>query len=157
MFRYSGTYGLTWSDWAAYESETNIPDSTFDGKFWDAQHIQVQYFSELSGSSAPLVHADSSDYKGGERRVPKILARGDFNQFGFDQGLASSFKQVGTNGDWELPIMARWPSFIQMNVYGFDDYFFGDSDGDGVMDRLPPNSLSRSPRLLVFSICILTR
>lgn len=40
--------------------------------------------------------------------------------------------------------MTRWPSFIQMNVYGFDDFFFGDADGDGVMDRLPPNSLSTS-------------
>lgn len=66
--------------------------------------------------------------------------------------------------------MDRWPSFVQMNVYGenflwspavisgtlprpdadvviipvigFDDYFYGDADGDGVMDRLPPNSLS---------------
>ncbi|KAL7417332.1 putative alpha-glucan synthase [Mrakia frigida] len=141
-FRYSGTYGLTWSDWADYEATTSISDDTFNDKFWDDQHIQVQYWSELAGSAAPLVHGDSSTYTGGERRVPKLLARGDFNQFGFDQGVPSSFKQAGTDGDWELPIIARWPSYIQMNIYGFDDYFYGDSDGDGVMDRLPPNSLS---------------
>ncbi|KAL7416221.1 putative alpha-1,3-glucan synthase [Mrakia frigida] len=141
-FRYSGTYGLSWSPWADYEETTSISDETFDDKFWDDQHIQVQYWSALAGSAAPLVHGDSSTYTGGERRVPKILARGDFNQFGYDQGIPSAFKQSETTGDWELPIIARWPSFLQINVYGFDDYFFGDADGDGVMDRLPPNSLT---------------
>ena len=43
---------------------------------------------------------------------------------------------------WELDIMAGWPSSIQLNVYDFDDYFYGDTDGDGVLDRLPPNSLA---------------
>lgn len=38
--------------------------------------------------------------------------------------------------------MDRWPSLIQINIFGFDDYFLGDADGDGVMDRLPPNSLA---------------
>lgn len=39
--------------------------------------------------------------------------------------------------------MASWPSYVQLNVFGFDDYFYGDSDGDGVLDRLPPNALCR--------------
>lgn len=137
----------------------------------------VQYYSDTSGSAAPVVHADSPSYTGGERRVPKILARGSYNQFGFDQGVPASFKQKGEAGDWHLPvspslplslflclpdpglsdlrfvllllqIMTRWPSFIQMNVFGFDDYFFGDADGDGVIDRLPPNSLSPSSRII---------
>ena len=38
--------------------------------------------------------------------------------------------------------MDGWPSSIQLNVYDFDDYFYGDTDGDGVLDRLPPNSLA---------------
>ncbi len=37
-------------------------------------------------------------------------------------------------------MMARWPSNVQLNVFGYDTYFYGDTDGDGVLDRLPPNS-----------------
>lgn len=47
----------------------------------------VQYYSDTSGSAAPVVHADSPDWKGGERRVPKMLARGSLNSFGFDREL----------------------------------------------------------------------
>ena len=38
--------------------------------------------------------------------------------------------------------MDGWPSSIQLNVFDNDDYFYGDTDGDGVLDRLPPNSLA---------------
>ena len=41
---------------------------------------------------------------------------------------------------WELEVMATWPTYMQLNVFAFDDYFYGDTDGDGVLDRLPPNS-----------------
>jgi len=44
------------------------------------------------------------------------------------------------DGTWELEIMATWPTYVQLNVWGFDDYYYGDTDGDGVMDRLPPNT-----------------
>ena len=30
----------------------------------------------------------------------------------------------------------------QLTVWGFDDYYYGDVDGDGVLDRLPPNTLA---------------
>jgi alpha-1,3-glucan synthase len=62
-------------------------------------------------------------------------------QFGYDQGVPATFKAT-EDGTWTLPVMDRWPSLIQVNIFGFDDYFLGDADGDGVMDRLPPNSLS---------------
>ena len=45
-----------------------------------------------------------------------------------------------TDNKWELEIMASWPSYVQLNVFGYDDYFYGDTDGDGIMERLPPNS-----------------
>ena len=38
--------------------------------------------------------------------------------------------------------MDGWPSSIQLNVYNFDGYFYGDTNSDGVLDRLPPNSLA---------------
>ena len=36
--------------------------------------------------------------------------------------------------------MSSWPTYVQLNVFGFDNYFYGDVDGDKIMDRLPPNS-----------------
>ena len=36
--------------------------------------------------------------------------------------------------------MARWPTSVQLNVFAYDDFFYGDTDGDGVIDRIPPNS-----------------
>lgn len=62
-------------------------------------------------------------------------------QFGYDQGVPATFKAT-EDGTWTLPVMDRWPSLIQVNIFGFDDYFLGDADGDGVIDRLPPNSLT---------------
>jgi len=47
-------------------------------------------------------------------------------------------------GKWELDFMDGWPSSIQFNIYDFDDYFYGDADGDGVLDRLPPTSLAKN-------------
>ncbi|KAG8809336.1 Cell wall alpha-1,3-glucan synthase ags1, partial [Serendipita sp. 399] len=38
-------------------------------------------------------------------------------------------------------IMSQWPSYVQVNVFAFDNYFYGDTDGDGVMERLPPNTV----------------
>ena len=141
LMRYSGTYGVNWTDWMRYETEVDLPDSVFEGKFWDGQHIQVQYHSNVSGSSAPMVQGDL-DFTGGQRRFPKLLARGDFNQFGYDQGVQADLEQKGTKGEWQLPLMSFWPSSVQLSVYGYDDFFLGDTDGDGVLDRLPPNSLS---------------
>ena len=46
--------------------------------------------------------------------------------------------------------MAQWPSFVQINVFAFDNYFYGDTDGDGVMERLPPNTVA--PNYLNMSI-----
>ena len=43
-------------------------------------------------------------------------------------------------GQWELEIMATWPTYVQLNVWGYDDYYYGDVDADGVLDRLPPNT-----------------
>jgi alpha-1,3-glucan synthase len=48
--------------------------------------------------------------------------------------------QQNADGLWELEIMASWPTYVQLNVFGFDDYYYGDSDADGILDRLPPNT-----------------
>lgn len=90
-------------------------------------------------SAYTAVHADI-DYQY-QRRVPQFLARGAFNTWGYDSGVVSSLTQTG-DSTWEMEIMTTWPTYIQLNVFGFDNYFYGDTDGDGVLDRLPPNSVS---------------
>ena len=84
-----------------------------------------------------VVHADHGYDT--PRRVPQLLARGPFNQWGFDKGVTAQMTQQ-SSGKWELEIMASWPTYMQINVFGYDNYYYGDIDGDGVLDRLPPNT-----------------
>lgn len=44
----------------------------------------------------------------------------------------------------DAKLMTSWPTRLQLNVLAFDDYYYGDADGDGVLDRLPPNSVGTS-------------
>ena len=88
-------------------------------------------------SSAVVVHADYNYNL--PRRVPQFLARGPFNAWGYDSGINAAMTH-NAEGKWELEIMDNWPAYVQLNVFGYDDYFYGDVDGDGVLDRLPPNS-----------------
>lgn len=102
----------------------------------------MSYFADwsyLAQTSSVVVHADH-DYSI-PRRVPQFLVRGVYNQWGIDKGLPYQMTQ-NSKGLWELEIMDTWPSYVQLNVFGFDNYFYGDVDGDGVLDRLPPNTLS---------------
>lgn len=87
-------------------------------------------------SSAVIVHADYNYNLA--RRVPQFLARGPFNAWGYDSGV-NAVMTHNADGRWELEIMDNWPAYVQLNVFG-KDYFYGDVDGDGVLDRLPPNS-----------------
>ena len=88
-------------------------------------------------SAYSVVHADQG--YGFRRRVPQFLVRGPFNAWGFDKGINYQMENTADNR-WEIEVMAIWPTYMQLNVFDFDDYFYGDTDGDGVMDRLPPNS-----------------
>ncbi|KAG5635486.1 hypothetical protein H0H81_011072, partial [Sphagnurus paluster] len=142
MFRYSGNFGRNWTAWNNWEDVTTLNSSVFTapGNFWEGYHIMVQYWSSAVMSVAHVVHADAA-YSGPQRRVPQFLARGPFNNWGFDQGISSLMTQ-NPDGRWELEIMASWPTYVQLNVWGFDDYYYGDTDGDGVLDRLPPNTVA---------------
>ncbi|KAG6914135.1 hypothetical protein DXG01_002246 [Tephrocybe rancida] len=141
-FRYSGNFGRNWTDWKAWE-ETTIMDGklfTSPDNFWDGSHVMVQYWSEATLSVAHVIHADA-EYDGAPRRVPQFLVRGPFNNWGYDKGVKSLMTQ-NSDGLWELEISAAWPTHVQLNVWSFDHYYYGDSDGDGVLDRLPPNSIA---------------
>ena len=158
MLRYSGDFGQSWSNWTNWENVTTIPSDVVSNTdtWWTGQHIMVQCmlhiisflglgtdllidWSQAAASASVVVHADL-DYSS-QRRVPQFLARGPFNQWGYDQGISSVMNQMG-DSTWELEIMASWPTYIEVNVFGYDNYYYGDVDGDGVMDRLPPNTIA---------------
>jgi alpha-1,3-glucan synthase len=61
--------------------------------------------------------------------------------WGFDKGIDTLMK-LNDQDQWQLDIMAAWPSYMQLNVFGFNDYWYGDADGDGILDRLPPNTVA---------------
>ncbi|TFY76274.1 hypothetical protein EWM64_g7737 [Hericium alpestre] len=137
LLRYTVDYGQTWSAWKVWEDTTYIDEDIFDGKFWAGQHIMFQYWSQAAQAATVVVHADQS--YSNQRRVPQLLARGPFNSWGFDKGVSAEMTQ-NDKGKWELEIMAQWPTYVQLNVFGFDDYYYGDIDNDGTLDRLPPNT-----------------
>lgn len=140
-FRYSADFGQTWTAWVPYETTTTLNATLWqdDTHWWKGDHVVVQYWSELGGSAAHLVHADANWNKG-QRRWPQLLARGTFNNWGYDLGASAHFKDPNESHDWVIPMSAAWPTYIQLNVWAYDDYFYGDTDGDGVIDRLPPNA-----------------
>ncbi|OCB86737.1 modular protein [Sanghuangporus baumii] len=141
--RYSIDFGQHWSEWRDWESTTVIDNSTFfddeDQNWWEGQHVIVQYWAENAASSYQVVHADH-DYQY-KRRVPQLLGRGPFNTWGYDSGINSQFEQTDDNR-WELELMTTWPAYMMVNVFGFDDFWYGDTDGDGIMDRLAPNTVA---------------
>ncbi|KAK2466883.1 hypothetical protein APHAL10511_001141 [Amanita phalloides] len=141
-FRYSWNFGRNWTDWQNWEDTTLISRSTFQGDdlFWQGHHIIVQYWSQATLSTDSIIHADYG-YPGPQRRVPQFLVRGPYNNWGFDEGLPSTM-QLNSKGQWELEIMSSWPTYLQLNVWGYDDYYYGDYDADGVLDRLPPNTVA---------------
>ncbi|BEJ00050.1 hypothetical protein CcaverHIS631_0410920 [Cutaneotrichosporon cavernicola] len=149
-FRYSANYGKTWTAWAEMEASTSLNASMFveatmfetkdDEKLWEGDHIMVQYWSKLAGSAGHVVHADAN-WNGGQRRYPQMLLRGGFNNWGYDLGMPNKFEHTA-DSMWEMPIMSAWPAQYQLNIWAFDDYFYGDADGNGVIDRLPPSSLT---------------
>lgn len=139
-YRYSPNFAQEWSDWMDMEEVSTLNKTMFEHNWWKGEHVIVQYWSKHAGSAGTAVHADAN-YDGPQRRFPQLLLRGTFNNWGFDLGLPSHLKNHA-DGDWSMPIMAAWPSTFQLNVFSFDDYFYGDADGDGVIDRLPVNSLT---------------
>lgn len=150
QWRCSLNWGSSWSNWTSYQGGTSTlssqPWSGTDAQKWSGTHVILQYFSQLAGSSDAVQHADiGSKYA---RRFPHLFAEGEFNQFGFDGGLNSAF-DLSADGTWEFEFSSEWPSTLQVNVWGMNpdgvpdqSFVYGDLDGDGVLDRMVPQSLS---------------
>lgn len=74
----------------------------------------------------------------GPPHVLQFLARSPFNNWGYDQGI-SSIMTRNSLGLWELEILASWLTYLQLNVFSFDEHN-SDVHSDGFLDHLPPNS-----------------
>ncbi|KAJ4412539.1 hypothetical protein N0V85_003674 [Neurospora sp. IMI 360204] len=151
-WRYSTNWGLTWSDWLEYKGgKEKIDKLDWKGtkrQQWDGDHVMVQYWSKLLGSASFVQSGDSKDIKA--RRFPHLFTQGPFNKFGFDAGVKNELKLAG-DGLWEGHVMDEWPTHFQLNVWGMTadqkldaGWVFGDVDGDGVLDRMPPTSLANN-------------
>ncbi|GKT65805.1 alpha-1,3-glucan synthase [Colletotrichum tofieldiae] len=148
MFRYSTNFESSWSDWATYETETKVVKQSWNGtkdQEWKGEHVIVQYYSKLLGSSAYKVHGDL-DYDT-PRRIPHMFAVGKFNQFGYDSGLTKALKHE-SESQWAWHYMDEWPNYFKFSVWGMNpdklpdqSFVYGDVDGDNVVERLPPSSL----------------
>jgi len=154
-FRYSTDFESTYSQWLPYGSggNTTLNTTQWSGtkaQEWKGQHVTVQYWSSLAGSSSHVQQGDIElpDGYPSTRRWPHVFMMGPFNLFGFDAGIENAMTLTST-GDWIYDFMADWPAIIQANIWGINpdgkpdqSYVYGDVDGDMVLDRLPPSSLA---------------
>ena len=153
QFRYSLNFGTTFSDWQDYAdgANTTLASKVWSGtkrQEWDGEHVIVQYWSRLAGSSDHFQHGDLDPPAGSPpRRFPHIFLHGPFNQYGFDGGLGNEMK-MGSEGLWKFNFMSEWPAQVSLNVWGMNPdgqpdqtKVYGDIDGDFVLDRIPPQSL----------------
>ncbi|KAL8668001.1 MAG: hypothetical protein Q9168_007129 [Polycauliona sp. 1 TL-2023] len=149
-FRYSLNWASSWSDWLPYrDGNHTLEQQPWHGtkaQNWTGQHVMVQYWSKILGSSDYVQQGDLVP-TATRRRYPHFWVHGPFNNFGYDSGLPQVMSQ-DREGDWEFDFMAEWPTVFQLNVWGVNPdgtpdltRVFGDPDGDGVLDRLSPVSL----------------
>jgi len=153
LFRYSSNFGTTYSEWEDYPNGEN-PTTILAPKIWSGtklqdwkgEHVIVQYWNRLVGSSD---HVQLADLGIGslQRQFPHAFLEGTFNQHGFDNGFANQM-QMDTNNTWSFDFLHEWPAQVSVNLWGInpDDEpdqtrLYGDVDGDYVLDRIPPMSL----------------
>lgn len=150
-WRYSLSFGSTWSNWTAYQPGNVTLDSNqyWSGtaeQAWEGYHVIVQYWSQLLGSSSFVQHGDNQYSI--PRRFPHLWANGKFNQYGYDGGYRNALART-PEGLLEWHYMDEWPAQVQLNVWGINPdgepdqtFTYGDVDGDFVLDRLPPSLLT---------------
>ncbi|SMQ48893.1 unnamed protein product [Zymoseptoria tritici ST99CH_3D7] len=152
-WRFSMSFGGTWSDWLDYTpGNVSLPSQTWRGsniQKWTGDHVQVQYWSKLTGSSDHFMEGDLVGTNDIPRRFPHLFVHGSFNQYGYDSGIPNKMSQLD-NGTWTYDFLTEWPSQFQLNVWGMAadgspdvSYAMGDVDNDTVLDRISPVSLQQ--------------
>jgi alpha-1,3-glucan synthase len=154
MWRYSTNFATTFSNWMPYEGGVNeITEQNWSGtelQSWKGDHVRVEYFSRHAGSSD---HVQQGDFGKGvkQRRFPHLFLNGPYNQYGYDAGLGNEMS-LSADNTWSRHWQVEWSNsgtLGQINVWGINPdgkpdqtMVMGDADGDSVLDRLPPSSLS---------------
>ncbi|RAL64964.1 hypothetical protein DID88_001554 [Monilinia fructigena] len=152
LFKYSLNWGSSWSEWLPYVGgNTTLQPQAWNGtkkQEWEGEHVIMQYWTRLTGSSDYIQHADLDTHPY-SRRLPHLFANGPFNQYGYDTGVDNGFTLNKINSLWEYKFMTEWPAVMQVNVWGMnpdgqpdETIVMGDIDGDNILDRMPPSSLS---------------
>ena len=152
LWRYTLDFGSSYSNWMPYIGGNNsVPPKNWTGadyQAWDGDHIMVQYWNKIAGSSDHFQHGDVGRGTLPPRRYPHFWIQGTFNQYGFDQGYANQMQQDTNDGLWKINFMSEWPAQLSLNVWGINPdgqpdqtQVFGDIDGDYVLDRIAPQSL----------------
>jgi alpha-1,3-glucan synthase len=163
QWRYSLNWGSSWSNWSDYEGGNSTlepqPWSGTKRQRWAGKHVILQYWSQLSGSSDTIQHADLSTPKKPNtqpRRFPHLFAHGPFNKFGFDQGLKNDFDLDSQDNTWKFHLMAEWPSTLEVNVWGMNPdgqpdktTVLGDISNNSVLDRILPDAVG--PTMINFT------
>ena len=153
MFRYSLNFGTTYSDWEPYPNgdmpnSTLVPQAWSGTKLqdWKGEHVVVQYWNRLVASSDHVQHGDL-DVGQSQRQIPHAFLEGNFNQRGFDAGIANQMEMF-PNNTWIFDFIQDLPAQVSVNVWGMNPdgqpdqtRVYGDIDGDNVLDRIPPYSL----------------
>lgn len=153
FWRYSTNFASSFSPWMPYEGGIvqidRLPWSGTDKQAWHGEHVHVEYYNSLVGSSDHVQQGDSAGVT--PRRFPHMWLNGPYNSYGYDAGLQNEFKQESA-GTWSIHWMNEWSAAgtpAQINIWGINPdgkpdqtMILGDVDGDSVLDRLPPSSLS---------------
>lgn len=153
MFRYSLNFGTTYSGWEDYgdgkSPNTTLAPRVWSGtklQDWNGEHVIVQYWNRLVGSSDHVQHADLG-IGSRQRQFPHVFIEGIFNQHGYDQGVENQM-QMKKNNMWSFSFVYEWPAQVSVNLWGINPdgqpdrtRVYGDIDGDFVLDRIPPYSL----------------
>jgi alpha-1,3-glucan synthase len=153
-FRYSTNWGSSWSEWADYVgANTTLKPQHWSGtkeQEWEGEHVILNFWSAMTGSSEHIQHADLDRHDLPPRRWPHVYLQGSWNQYGYDGGLPNEMK-LDSDGLWKFDLVAEWPTNLIVNVWGMnpDGYpdksaAYGDVDGDGVLDWVPPDSLAKN-------------
>ncbi|KIV91342.1 hypothetical protein, variant [Exophiala mesophila] len=152
-WRYSTNWGSSFSEWLPYTGgEVEIHEQAWSGtklQAWKGTHVRVEYFSRLAGSADHIQEGDVD--RTTLRRFPHLFLNGPYNLYGYDAGLNNRM-ELTDNATWSHHFMTEWlddGTLAQINVWGINPdgdpdqtQVFGDVDGDSVLDRLPPSSLS---------------
>ena len=154
QFRYSLNFETTYSDWEEYPTSgnTTLAPKVWSGtklQKWSGDHVIVQYWSRLAGSSDHVQHGDvGASTDATPRYFPHFFLHGLFNEYGFDAGYANEMVKDAKDKLWKFNFMGEWPVQVALNAWGINPdgqpdqtRVYGDIDGDMVLDRIPPLSL----------------